>query len=90
MKFNPHTLFPPAIVIEDESVIYRRMLRENEKRQSERDMMAIALLENMHHGLEYVSMFEAFPELFTTTDRAKILEELTKLRPSKYDASKAR
>lgn len=53
-----NVLFPPAIVISDERVMYRRRLQENLERQAMRDLEAEAYLENAFWGKPYVSVAE--------------------------------
>lgn len=51
-------LFPPAVVIDDERVVYRRRLQENLARQALRDLEAEAYLENSFFGMPYKSVAE--------------------------------
>lgn len=65
MKFNPDALFPPAIIREDESVVYRRRLQEAKHRQAERDLQHEAWIENLFYGEPYRSIAEEYPWLVT-------------------------
>lgn len=53
-----NVLFPPAVVIADERVMYRRRLQENLARQALRDLEAEAYLENNFFGMPYKSVAE--------------------------------
>ena len=53
-----NVLFPPALVMEDERVMYRRRLQDNLARQALRDLEAEAYLENNFWGMPYKSIAE--------------------------------
>lgn len=91
MKFSPDILFPPGIIHEDKSVVYKRQLRQNIERQEMRDMMTMALLDNMAHGKEYQSVFETQPELLDNLDektRESVLKQLKEMKRHRWDANR--
>ncbi len=63
MKLRPDLFFPPGIIIEDKSVIYRRKLQEARRRQEERDLEAEAHIDNAFYGQPYLSIFDEYPDL---------------------------
>lgn len=89
--FNWRSLFPVGIIIEDESVIYRRQLKQAQERQLEREMLAMAWIDNLFHGEEYRSIFEEDPALLLTlslTEMVEFKDQIKSMKGKRHDAGK--
>lgn len=65
------SLFPPALIIQDEREQYRQQLKRQKEREQERAEQHDAWIDNLFHNQPYISIFDEYPWLKEAAKRGE-------------------